>query len=141
MEYNLDRFTDAQNNIYEQVIKELREGNKRTHWMWFIFPQIKGLGYSQTAKYYSIADMEEAKEYLNHSILSSRLIECCQIILELTDKTAENIFGQVDAMKLKSSMTLFSLVSDNPIFDKVIDNYFNGEKDNATLKIVEIEKQ
>lgn len=136
MEYNLQRFIDAQNNVYEQVVKELRRGNKTTHWMWFIFPQIKGLGYSPTAIYYSISNLEEAKAYMENPILSNRLIECCQIILKLKGKSANDIFGYTDAMKLKSSMTLFSLVSDNDVFNKVLDMYFKGEKDNETLKII-----
>jgi len=136
MEYNLQRFIDAQNNLYEQVIKELKQGNKTTHWMWFIFPQIKGLGNSPTAVFYSISNLEEAKAYMENPILCNRLIECCQIILELKDKSANDIFGYTDAMKLKSSMTLFSLVSDNDVFERVLDMYFKGEKDSATLKIV-----
>ncbi|NDW10496.1 DUF1810 domain-containing protein [Dysgonomonas sp. 520] len=136
MKYNLQRFIDAQNNIYEQVIKELKRGSKTTHWMWFVFPQIKGLGYSTTAIFYSISNLEEAKAYMENSILNNRLIECCLIILELKDKSANNIFGYTDAMKLKSSMTLFSLASDNLVFNQVLDMYFKGEKDNATLRIV-----
>ena len=138
MNYNLQRFIDAQNGIYEKVKKELEQGCKTSHWMWFIFPQIQGLGYSETAKYYSIRSLDEAKEYLNHSILGSRLTECSQIILDLENKTAKEIFGTVDAMKLRSSMTLFSLVSDNQVFDEVISMYFNGKKDDATLRIVGI---
>lgn len=136
MEYNLNRFVEAQNNIYEQVVKELRHGRKTSHWMWYIFPQIKGLGYSSTAMYYAISSLDEATEYLNHPILGSRLIECCRILLGLENKTAGDILGSIDAMKLKSSMTLFSLVSDNPVFNQVLDIYYNGEKDSATLRIV-----
>ncbi|MCD7972863.1 MAG: DUF1810 domain-containing protein [Candidatus Azobacteroides sp.] len=137
MKYNLNRFIDAQSNIYKQVVKELTQGRKTSHWMWYIFPQIKGLGYSPMAQFYAISSLEEAKEYLNHAVLGKRLIECCQILLTLENKTAENIFGSIDAMKLKSSMTLFSLVSDNPVFNRVLEMYFNGVKDTATLKIVE----
>lgn len=136
MEYNLNRFVEAQNNIYEQVVKELRHGRKTSHWMWYIFPQIKGLGYSSIAMYYAISSLDEATEYLNHPILGSRLIECCRILLGLENKTAGDILGSIDAMKLKSSMTLFSLVSDNPVFNQVLDIYYNGEKDSATLRIV-----
>lgn len=138
MEYNLNRFVEAQNKVYAQVVSELRQGRKTSHWMWYIFPQIKGLGYSSTATYYAIGSLDEAKEYLKHPVLGERLIECCRILilLGLENKTAEAIFGSVDAMKLKSSMTLFSLVSDNPVFNQVLDKYFNGRKDKATLRII-----
>lgn len=136
MEYNLNRFVEAQDKVYEQVVNELRQGRKTSHWMWYIFPQIKGLGYSSTATYYAIRSLDEAKEYLKHSVLGERLIECCRILLGLENKTAEAIFGSVDAMKLKSSMTLFSLVSDNPVFNQVLDKYYKGIKDSATLEIV-----
>lgn len=137
MEYNLNRFVEAQSNVYEQVLTELRQGRKTSHWMWYIFPQIKGLGYSSTALYYAISSLDEATEYLHHPVLGDRLIECCRILLGLEGKTAEEIFCGIDAMKLKSSMTLFSLVSDNPVFNQVLGMYFNGEKDNATLRIIE----
>lgn len=137
MEYNLNRFVEAQNSVYGQVVKELRQGRKTTHWMWYIFPQIKGLGYSSTAMYYAISSLDEAREYIKHRVLGYRLIECCQILLRLENKAADDIFGGVDAMKLKSSMTLFSLVSDNPIFNQVLSVYFNGERDGATLRITE----
>lgn len=136
MEYNLNRFVEAQSNIYGQVVEELRQGRKTSHWMWYIFPQIKGLGHSATAMYYSISSLDEATQYLNHPVLGNRLIECCRILLGLENKTAEDIFGSVDAMKLKSSMTLFSLVSDNPVFNRVLNKYYKGIKDSATLKIV-----
>lgn len=137
MEYNLNRFAEAQDNVYEQVAKELRQGRKTSHWMWYIFPQIKGLGHSSTATYYAIRSLDEATQYLNHPVVGKRLLECCQILLGLENKTAEDILGNVDAMKLKSSMTLFSLVSDNPVFNQVIAKYFHGIKDSATLKIVQ----
>lgn len=136
MEYNLNRFIDAQSNVYERAVKELKQGRKTSHWMWYIFPQIQGLGYSSTAKFYAIASLGEAEEYMNNAVLGTRLIECCQLLLSLENKTAADIFGSVDTMKLKSSMTLFSLVTDNPVFNQVLDKYFNGEKDNATLDIV-----
>lgn len=136
MNHNLHRFIDAQSGIYEQAIKELRQGRKTSHWMWYIFPQIQGLGYSPTAKFFAIGSLEEAKEYLNDSILGNRLIECCQAILQLEGKTAEEIFGSVDAMKLKSSMTLFSLATDNPVFDRVLEMYYDGEKDDLTQQLI-----
>lgn len=107
MEYNLNRFVEAQSNVYEQVLTELRQGRKTSHWMWYIFPQIKELGYSSTATYYAIHSLDEAKEYLKHPVLSEWLIECYRILLGLENKTDEAILGSVDAMKLKSSMTLF----------------------------------
>lgn len=136
MEYNLNRFVEAQSNIYGQVVEELRQGRKTSHWMWYIFPQIKGLGHSATAMYYAISSLDEATQYLNHPVLSNRLIECCRILLGLENKTAEDIFGSVDAMKLKSCMTLFSLVSNNLVFNRVLNKYYKGIKDSATLKIV-----
>lgn len=136
MEYNLNRFVEAQSNIYGQVVEELRQGRKTSHWMWYIFPQIKGLGHSATAMYYAISSLDEATQYLNHPVLGNRLSECCRILLGLENKTAEDIFGSVDAMKLKSSMTLFSLVSDNPVFNRVLNKYYKGIKDSATLKII-----
>lgn len=140
MEYNLNRFVEAQNKVYAQVVSELRQGRKTSHWMWYIFPQIKGLGYSSTAMYYAIRSLDEAKEYLKHPVLGERLIECFRILLELENKTAEAIFGSVDAMKLKSSMTLFSLVSDHPFFNQVLDKYYKGIKDSATLEIVSADR-
>lgn len=137
MEYNLNRFVEAQNNVYEQVVNELAQGRKTSHWMWYIFPQIKGLGYSSTAMYYALSSLDEATEYLNHPVLGHRMVECCQILLGLENKTAVDIFGGIDTMKLKSSMTLFSLATDNPVFNQVLNMYYNGEKDNATLRIIE----
>lgn len=137
MEYNLNRFVEAQNRVYEQVLKELKQGKKISHWMWYIFPQIQGLGYTSSRQYYAISSLEEAKEYVLNPILNSRLIECCQILLELENKTVEEIFNLIDTMKLKSCMTLFSLASDNPIFDEVLKMYFDGEKDSATVSIAE----
>lgn len=137
MEYNLNRFVEAQNNVYEQVVNELVQGRKTSHWMWYIFPQIKGLGYSSTAMYYALSSLDEAAEYLNHPVLGHRMVECCQILLGLENKTAEDIFGGIDTMKLKSSMTLFSLATDNPVFNQVLNMYYNGEKDNATMRIIE----
>lgn len=136
MKYNLNRFVEAQSNIYAQVVRELRQGRKTSHWMWYVFPQIKGLGHSAAAMYYAISSLDEATQYLDHPVLGNRLIECCRILLGLENKTAGDIFGSVDAMKLKSSMTLFSLVSDNPVFSRVLDKYYKGIKDSATLKIV-----
>ena len=134
----LNRFLSAQQLIYPQVLKELRNGKKTSHWMWFIFPQIEGLGHSSTAKYYSIKTIEEAKEYLTHPILGKRLLECSNIILEIQNKTADEIFGYPDTAKLKSSMTLFNfLAPDQKVFAAVLKKYFAGEQDEQTLSILQ----
>ena len=138
----LNRFLSAQQNIYPQVLKELQRGKKTTHWMWFIFPQIEGLGHSPTAKYYSIkapySYRDEAKEYLTHPILGKRLFECSNIILEIQNKTADEIFGYPDTAKLKSSMTLFNCVTpDRKVFAAVLKKYFAGEQDEQTLSILQ----
>jgi uncharacterized protein (DUF1810 family) len=122
--------------MFEYVKEELAAGDKQSHWMWFIFPQIDGLGYSETAQYYAIKSLEEAKAYLQHPILGNRLLECCQILLQLHGKTAEQIFGFPDFLKLKSSMTLFHAASDNPVFQQVLDKYYGGQKDEKTLRII-----
>lgn len=136
MSYNLHRYITAQEAVYEQVKQELLAGYKHSHWMWYIFPQIKGLGRSSTSVYYAIESLDEAKNYLEHPVLGSRLEECCQILLELEDKSAESIFGGIDAKKLKSSMTLFALVSEKEIFREVLQKYFVGKEDVRTKKIV-----
>lgn len=134
---SLTRFLTAQAPVYEQVKQELAAGRKTTHWMWFIFPQIKGLGYSSTAKYYAISSLEEAKAYWEHPVLGSRLIECCQIILGLRNKSIDEIFGHLDAIKLRSSATLFALATNNnPIFVEVLNTYYNGLFDESTHKIL-----
>jgi uncharacterized protein (DUF1810 family) len=133
---NLKRFIEAQDDIFEQVKAELAAGDKQSHWMWFIFPQIIGLGRTTTANYYAIKSLDEAKAYLQHPVLGSRLLECCQILLQLQDKTARQIFGFPDVLKLKSSMTLFLAASDNDVFQQVLDKYYDGQKDNATLEII-----
>jgi uncharacterized protein (DUF1810 family) len=136
MEYNLERFIKAQNSMFEYVKEELAAGDKQSHWMWFVFPQIVGLGRTETAQYYAIKTLDEAKAYLQHPVLGGRLIECCQILLQLQDKTAEQIFGFPDVLKLKSSMTLFHAASDNPVFQQVLDKYYNGEQDDRTLELI-----
>jgi uncharacterized protein (DUF1810 family) len=137
-QYELNRFIAAQLDIYAQVISELKSGHKQSHWMWFIFPQIQGLGSSRTAKHYAIRDLQEANEYLSHPIPGLRLIECSEIILNIKGLTASNIFGYPDDVKLKSSMTLFAAIENtNPIFEQVLDKYFDGSKDNKTLEILD----
>ena len=134
----LNRFLSAQQNVYPQVLKELQYGQKTSHWMWFIFPQIEGLGHSSTAKYYSIKTIEEAKEYITHPILGARLLECSKIILEIENKTADDIFGYPDNAKLKSSMTLLNFVSpEHKEFAEVLKKYFSGKQDEQTLSILQ----
>lgn len=132
---NLDRFKEVQKNDYEIAKKEIKNGKKTSHWMWYIFPQIKGLGQSETSKYYEIKDLEEAKAYLNDDILGNRLLELVKILLDSNTNNIVDIFGEIDSMKLKSSMTLFDYVSDNDIFNKILEKYFNGKKDNLTISI------
>jgi uncharacterized protein (DUF1810 family) len=135
--YDLERFVLAQNagGTYDQVTEELRQGQKASHWMWFVFPQIEGLGRSETARKYAISSLEEAKAYLAHPVLGPRLIECAGIVAMLHDHTAQQIFGAVDAQKLHSSMTLFhEAAPDEPSFTQVLDGYFDGHRDEATTQ-------
>ena len=133
---SLTRFLSAQQNIYPQVVKELQSGKKTSHWVWFIFPQIEGLGSSSTAKYYSIKTIEEAREYWMHLILGKRLLECANIILETQNKTADEIFGYPDTMKLRSCMTLFNFIApEQKVFADVLKKYFNSKED-ETLSIL-----
>jgi len=138
MNYDLSRFIDAHQREYDQALKEIRNGKKQTHWMWFIFPQIKGLGLSQTSQYYAIDDLDEAISFLYHPYLGQNLREITQNLLLHNDITIHSILGAPDDMKLKSSMTLFSLIdeSDENIFKKVIEKYFNNEFDQKTINII-----
>ena len=136
-DYNLDRFIEAHNDDYSRALKEVKSGRKLTHWMWYIFPQITGLGMSETAKYYEIKSLDEARAYLNNELLKSHLIEISNALLELYTNDPVEVFGDVDSLKLNSSMTLFSYISDNEIFNRVIDKYFNGNKDLTTIRICE----
>ena len=136
-DYNLDRFIEAHNDDYSRALKEVKSGRKLTHWMWYIFPQITGLGMSETAKYYEIKSLDEARAYLNNELLKSHLIEISNALLELYTNDPVEVFGDVDSLKLNSSMTLFSYISDNEIFNRVIDKYFNGNKDLTTVRICE----
>ncbi|KQO33914.1 calpastatin [Flavobacterium sp. Leaf82] len=134
---DLLRFLDAQNKLYLTAFSEIKKGKKETHWMWFIFPQIKGLGQSDTANYYAINDLKEATEFLEHPILGKHLIEISELILTFKRKSADGILGDLDARKLRSSMTLFSLVENtNPIFQEVLEAFFSGESDPLTLSII-----
>ena len=133
--YHLQRFVAAQDagGTYDHAAAELRAGRKTSHWMWFIFPQIAGLGYSPMSRMYAISSLAEARAYLDHPVLGARLIECATILTGLTGRTAEQIFGEVDAMKLRSSITLFMHAAPRePVFRQVLDQYFGGEPDSAT---------
>jgi len=132
--YDLERFVAAQFPIYERVVQELLFGCKTSHWMWFIFPQIAGLGDSEQSRHFGIASLEEAKAYLAHDILGSRLLDCTMLVCKHADKTAVDIFGEVDAMKFHSCMTLFEMV-DEPEgdFSEALQYFFEGAADKATV--------
>lgn len=133
--HRLQRFVDAQNqaDTYERALSELRAGRKTGHWMWFVFPQIAGLGHSPTAMTYAISSLEEARAYLAHPLLGARLRECTRALTELDGASAVDVLGTVDAMKLRSSMTLFARAApDEPLFRQVLDRYFVGAADEAT---------
>lgn len=135
--YNLERFVEAQRGVYEQACAELRRGRKTGHWMWFIFPQIAGLGMSAMSQLYAIGSRDEAAAYLDHAVLGPRLREICAIVNAVEGRTVEEIFGWPDNMKLRSSMTLFAhATSDNAVFTAVMDKYFNGQWDEQTLKLM-----
>ncbi len=141
-EYNLDRFIDAQENMYatyQVALKEIKAGRKVSHWIWYIFPQIKGLGKSYEANYYGIANLEEAKLYLEHEVLGKRLYEMTQALYELDNVDPDYVMGtRIDAMKLKSSMTLFEYASeDKKLFTNVLDKFFGGKRDYKTIRILE----
>ena len=134
--YDLRRFVAAQDagGTYQQALAELRAGRKTSHWMWFVFPQIAGLGYSPTARTYAITSLAEARAYLAHPVLGARLTECAEVLTGLRGRTAEQVFGEVDAMKLRSSMTLFAAAApEEPVFGEVLAKHFGGVRDDATL--------
>ena len=133
--FDLQRFINAQVDSYETAFAEIRNGVKRGHWMWFIFPQLAGLGHSAVAKRYAIGSLEEARAYLKHPILGSRLCRCVAALQELTDTTAESVFGPVDALKLRSSLTLFSDAGGGTLFAATLERWFGG-KDPKTLTLL-----
>ena len=136
--YNLDRFVAAQEGMFEQACAELRRGRKTGHWMWFIFPQIAGLGFSEMSREYAIRSIDEARAYLTHATLGPRLREICAIVNEIEGKTAYQIFGSPDDMKLRSSMTLFAhATEENGVFVEVIRKYFGGVEDERTVELME----
>lgn len=135
--FNLNRFVSAQQAIYQQALAELKKGQKRTHWMWFVFPQIDGLGHSPTTKYYAIKSLAEARHYLNHPVLGSRLLECSEAVLAIRGRSASEIFGYPDDLKLRSSMTLFAHVAEpDTVFAKVLEKYYDGEHDVRTRQLI-----
>ena len=132
---NLQRFLDAQSRDYTCALAEIKAGQKRSHWIWYVFPQIGGLGFSEMSKRYAIRDMPEASAYLSHPVLGKRLIEISAALLELESSNATKVMGSPDDMKLRSSMTLFSLVPGaDPVFEAVLKKFFGGKKDQGTLQ-------
>lgn len=136
--YHLSRFLAAQNSYsqYKTALEEIRNGRKRSHWMWFVFPQLKGLGHSYNADYYGIAGADEARAYWLHPVLRERLLEITEALLLLDGLSARQIFGEVDAMKLRSSMTLFWKVTEEELFRKVLDKYYEGKMCDSTLEML-----
>jgi uncharacterized protein (DUF1810 family) len=134
-QFRLQRFVDAQDTggTYDQALRELRDGRKQSHWMWFVFPQVAGLGRSPMAQHFAVSGIEEARAYLAHPVLGPRLVECARALTALDELDAERIFGLIDSMKLQSSMTLFAAAApDEPAFRDVLDQYFDGELDEGT---------
>lgn len=135
---SLQRFVEAQDPVYDRVVDELRAGRKRSHWMWFVFPQLKGLGMTATSTYYGISSIEEAERYLQHDVLARRLVACSALVLRSGAATASQIFGYPDDLKLRSCMTLFDLAQqDQPVFGEVLVKYFAGQPDDKTLQLLD----
>jgi uncharacterized protein (DUF1810 family) len=137
--YDLRRFVDMQHSVFEQVRAELQAGRKLSHWMWFIFPQFKGLGHSPMAAKFAISSRHEAEAYLQHRILGPRLNECTRMVLDIQNRSIAQIFGYPDDLKFRSSMTLFAnIASDNPLFAAALQKYFAGEPDNRTVELLQL---
>ena len=135
--HRLSRFVEAQRVVYDEAMAEIRNGRKESHWMWFIFPQVAGLGMSPTSREYAIASRAEAEAYLAHAVLGPRLQESARAVLDVQDRSAGEIFGGIDASKLRSSATLFAAVSpDGSVFHRIIERYFDGEMDLRTLDLI-----
>jgi uncharacterized protein (DUF1810 family) len=136
--FNLQRFVDAQSSEYEAVLAELRAGRKHSHWIWFIFPQLKGLGRSPTSEFYGIASLDEARAYLQHRTLGPRLLECTALVNQIEDRPIDEIFGFPDNLKFRSSMTLFARAAqDNAIFTSALEKYFSGQQDTRTIDLLQ----
>ena len=136
MEADLQRFIDAQSEDYALALSEIRQGMKRSHWIWYIFPQIKGLGFSYNSEYYGISSLQEAMDYLNHEVLGKRLQEITESLLLHKGKDIEQIMGDIDAVKLKSSMTLFDAIQSGGVFGEVLDEFYAGERCRRTLEFL-----
>jgi uncharacterized protein (DUF1810 family) len=138
MSDDLERFVAAQEPVYDTVLEELRRGRKTGHWIWFIFPQLRGLGSSENSRFYGLASLEEAERYLAHRVLGRRLRECAGLVLDASAASAEDIFGSLDARKVHSSMTLFHRAApDDPIFTRVLEGYYDGSLDERTVRLLE----
>lgn len=136
--FNLERFLEAQEQSYQNALEEIRNGRKESHWMWYIFPQIKGLGSSSMSNFYGLKNLEEAEAFLSHPILGKRLVEICTVLLGLDESDAYSIFGSPDHLKLKSCLTLFSQVENtNQIFEQLLSKYFNSKYDEITLSMID----
>ncbi|HEX3545373.1 MAG TPA: DUF1810 domain-containing protein [Mycobacterium sp.] len=136
-QFDLQRFVDAQDRVYDTVLDELRDGAKRSHWIWFVFPQLRGLGSSPTATRYGISSLDEARAYLTHEVLGPRLRECARLAGAIDGRSVEQIFGWPDDLKVRSSMTLFALATqDNADFLAVLDKFYNGEQDSVTVGLL-----
>jgi uncharacterized protein (DUF1810 family) len=137
--HDLSRFVQAQADDYEQALSEIRSGRKRSHWMWYIFPQLDGLGFSPTSRRYAIKSLAEAAAYLGHPVLGPRLLECVEAVLRIEGRSAFEVFGSPDDMKLRSCVTLFACVSPaGSVFDRLLAKYFQGERDGKTLRLLGI---
>jgi uncharacterized protein (DUF1810 family) len=135
--YDLERFVQAQEADYTQALAEIRGGRKRSHWMWYVFPQFEGLGQSPTSRRYAIKSVAEADAYLKHPVLGPRLLECCEAVLAVEGRSAHEIFGSPDDLKLRSCATLFACVSPaGSVFDRLLERYFQGRRDEATLRLI-----
>lgn len=135
---DLDRFVRAQDGVHDQALAELRSGRKRSHWMWFVFPQLAGLGRSTTAQHYAIDGIDEARAYLAHPVLGPRLVEAAGVAAAATARSADDLFGGIDAMKARSSMTLFARAADDPApFRAVLDRWFHGSEDPVTVRLLD----
>lgn len=138
--HNLSRFIEAQEQSYPVALAELQQGQKRSHWMWFIFPQLAGLGRSATAQYYAIKSLAEARDYLDHPVLGPRLVECAETVLGIQGRSAHEIFGAPDDLKLRSCATLFACVaSAGSVFERLLDQYYQGEREAKTLRLLGID--
>jgi uncharacterized protein (DUF1810 family) len=135
--FDLRRFVDAQDRVYETVLAELRNGAKRSHWIWFVFPQLRGLGHSATAVRFGISSLDEARAYVAHPVLGPRLRECARLVARIDGRSADEIFGWPDTLKVRSSMTLFAQATDDDTeFRAVLDEFYNGEEDPATVELL-----